>query len=90
MQYYKKKEEGKKERITLLKNYYNEAESLIYEEIKKYKRTEVELDDIFDAMILALCASFGRKSLKYLPSNFEYDSEGLPMRMAILEIKKEV
>ena len=83
MQYYKKTEIGIKERLTLLNSYWVYEETPLNEGLKKFNRTEIVVDDILDAWILAISATKGRSNLKYLPEDFEYDSTGLPMRMAI-------
>lgn len=41
------------------------------------------MDDILDALVLALSASQGINNLSFIPKNYDYDSTGLPMRMAI-------
>jgi predicted RNase H-like nuclease len=46
-------------------------------------RKTVAKDDILDAWILAISASFGKINLRFLPENYQYDSTGLPMRIAI-------
>lgn len=83
LQYYKKTDEGIKERLSILKKYYKDIKSHVNKVIGPYKNQEIEVDDILDAWILAVSASRGRSNLRFLPNDFEYDSMGLPMRIAI-------
>ena len=84
MQYYKKREEGINERIEILEKFDKNAKIFINSKFGSLSKKEADLDDIFDACVLAVSASF---EIKYLPEEFEYDSEGLPMRMALPKIK---
>ena len=52
-------------------------------EILQFSKKELSVDDILDAWVLAISGSKGISNLRFLPDSFEYDSEGLPMRMAI-------
>jgi len=83
LQYYKKTDEGIKERLLILKKYYKDIKSHVSKVIGLYNNREIEVDDILDAWILAVSASRGRSNLRFLPNDFEYDSMGLPMRIAI-------
>jgi predicted RNase H-like nuclease len=83
MQYYKKTDEGIKERLSILKKYYKDIKSHVSKVIELYNNRGLEVDDILDAWILAVSASRGRSNLRFLPDEFEYDSIGLPMRIAI-------
>ncbi len=83
MQYYKKTKDGLNERLNVLKLQCKNPETLLEKGLKLYKRSEVTSDDILDAWVLAVSASKGRANLRFLPKNFEHDSTGLPMRIAI-------
>ncbi|MFX0073436.1 MAG: DUF429 domain-containing protein, partial [Candidatus Hermodarchaeota archaeon] len=84
---YKKTRKGIKERLKLLKSYWKFPNNPLELDINGFKRNQVETDDILDAWVLAISSSYGRSNLQFLPPDFEYDSEDLPMRMAIPIIK---
>jgi predicted RNase H-like nuclease len=83
MKYYKKTEEGIKERLRILKSYCKHPETPIDVGMQKFKRKDVSKDDIMDAWILAIAASRGKTKLCFIPEKYENDSTGLPMRIAI-------
>ncbi len=83
LQYYKKTDEGIRERLSILKRYYNDIKFHAKKVIGLYINRGLEVDDILDAWILSVSASRGRSNLRFLPDEFEYDSMGLPMRIAI-------
>jgi len=83
LHYYKKTSEGINERLSILKNYYKNIKSHVSKVMGLYSNRVLEMDDILDAWILAVSASRGRSNLRFLPNDFEYDSMGLPMRIAI-------
>jgi len=83
LEYYKKTDNGIRERFSILKKYYKDIESHANHRIEKFNNREIAIDDILDAWILAVSASRGLLNLKFLPNNFEFDSMGLPMRIAI-------
>ncbi|MHA1147114.1 MAG: DUF429 domain-containing protein [Promethearchaeota archaeon] len=89
MNYYKKKEEGYWERINVLKRYFSQIEEFIRSEQAILEKNEADRDDIVDACALAIAASFGQEKLKFIPEDFDYDSEGLPMRMAYPDVLKK-
>jgi predicted RNase H-like nuclease len=82
MDYYKKTREGMRERLSILKSYSKSNFNPLDIGLKKYKRKDVSKDDIMDAWILAIRASGGKSNLHIIPENIEYDSTGLPMRIA--------
>ncbi|MHA1282003.1 MAG: DUF429 domain-containing protein [Promethearchaeota archaeon] len=82
MIYYKKTPEGFKERISILKKYSDNAEEFIQKIFSDFDFSRADKDDLIDACVLALSASWGPDNWKFLPYNYDFDSEGLPMRMA--------
>lgn len=82
MNHYKKTPEGIEERLSILENNNDNCLTPIVIGSSKYKRTEMTLDDIMDAWIMAIRASKGRTNLQFIPENVQYDSTGLPMRIA--------
>ena len=81
--HYKKTEDGLKNRLNLILDYCNCDSSFYESALKRFTRKIVAKDDILDAWVLAISASFGKKNLRFLPENYKYDSTGLPMRIAI-------
>ena len=82
MEYYKKTRQGMQERLFILKSYCKCKDNPLVIGLEKFKRKDVSKDDIMDAWILALRASAGKSNLQLIPESFEYDSTGLPMRIA--------
>jgi len=82
MKFYKKTREGMQERLSILKSYCTSNTFPLNVGLKKYKRKDVSKDDIMDAWILAIRASGGTSNLRIIPESIEYDSTGLPMRIA--------
>lgn len=89
MSFYKKSNEGINERLTLLKSHCKISKKSLKEHLIRLKRNKVSLDDILDAFVLAVSAAKGKSNLQMIPEKFEYDSIGLPMRMAIPSLKKK-
>lgn len=83
MKHYKKKEDGIKERLLVIESFCKNSKQILNEVILQFSKKELSVDDILDAWILAISGSKGISNLRFLPDSFEYDSEGLPMRMAI-------
>ena len=81
--HYKKTEKGLKNRLNLIMDYCNCDSSFYESALKRFPRKLFAKDDILDAWVLAISASFGKKNLQFLPENYQYDSTGLPMRIAI-------
>ena len=83
MKHYKKTDEGIKERLSIIESYCKDSKKILNKVSLQLSNEKVSLDDILDAWILAISASKGKSNLRFLPDKYEYDSEGLPMRMAI-------
>lgn len=83
MKHYKKKEDGIKERLLVIESFCKNPKKILNEVILQFSKKELSVDDILDAWVLAISGSKGISNLRFLPDSFEYDSEGLPMRMAI-------
>ena len=83
MKHYKKKEEGIKERLLVIESFCKNPKQILNEVILQFSKKEISVDDILDAWVLAISGSKGISNLRFLPDSFEYDSKGLPMRMAI-------
>ena len=83
LNFYKKTKEGINERMSLLNSYFEASKSILKDGLQKFEKKEVAVDDVLDSLVLALSASLGIDNLNFIPNNYEYDSTGLPMRMAI-------
>ncbi len=83
MKNYKKTDDGIKERLSIIEFYCKDAKMILNKTSLQLSNEKVSLDDILDAWVLAISGSKGKSKLDFLPDNIEYDSEGLPMRMAI-------
>ncbi len=86
LEHYKKEKKGIEERVELLKSYWEYEKNPFKIGEKTYKRSNVAIDDILDAWVLGISAVFGKEDLLYFPEDYEYDAEGLPMRMAIPDL----
>lgn len=83
LKFYKKTKQGINERINLLNSHFEASKSILKNGLQKFEKKNVAVDDILDSLVLALSASLGIDNLNFIPKNYEYDSTGLPMRMAI-------
>jgi predicted RNase H-like nuclease len=77
----KKKEEGRSERLELLKTIYPQTEEVIKYASKNWLRRDLALDDILDALVAAVTVKNGRNNLVSIPEVPEIDSYGLPMEI---------
>lgn len=89
MSHYKKSEEGKSDRLALLREKLPYTDTIYQEAMESFPRKILASDDILDAMILALSARYP-EHLNALPENPEPDETGLPMEIVFCEffIKK--
>jgi len=82
MKYYKKTKEGIKERLKILKLFCRTIDNILEKGLELYGQAGVSADDILDALVLAISATKGKGNLEIMPTNYEIDSFGLPMRIA--------
>jgi predicted RNase H-like nuclease len=83
MKHYKKTDKGIKERLSIIESYCKDSKKILNNVSLQLSNEKVSLDDILDAWILAISGFKGILNLQFLPDKYQYDSEGLPMRMAI-------
>ncbi|MGV9171451.1 MAG: DUF429 domain-containing protein [Promethearchaeia archaeon] len=89
IEHYKKTEMGIKERLKVLEKYYKKVKNLITKRFRQIKEEgDLVTDDFLDSLILCISATLGQNNLRYIPEEYENDSKGLPMRMALP--KKEI
>lgn len=81
MKYYKKDEKGIQERKRVLTSVYSYSEAIFNCAEQRYLRQEVASDDILDALVAAVTAYKGRRGLKSIPEEPEFDAHGLPMEI---------
>lgn len=77
----KKSTEGQEQRLVLVEKYIVNARELFIEAINRYPRSQVQPDDILDAMVLAVMADKAGGNLISLPDPAPRDRYGLPMRI---------
>lgn len=81
MHFSKKHSEGYEERLEMLRKLCKTTDEVVGKAKDCFKRKDVAKDDILDAFVLAVTASFGKENLKTIPEKPEFDSRGLPMQM---------
>lgn len=81
MQAPKKTREGQDERLRLLTDWEPEAAALCFRVLKEQKRSQVQRDDVLDALAAWVTVCGPSASLRSLPTVPQWDGAGLPMRM---------
>lgn len=81
MQYNKKTEHGKQERLSILENYFASCHQLFEQACSQFLRRQVADDDIIDAMVCVLTAKHGYNNYSTVPALPEHDVHGLAMEM---------
>ncbi|MDD2665655.1 MAG: DUF429 domain-containing protein [Methanocellales archaeon] len=88
MQHSKKKPEGQSERKQILQAIYPCTEDIIEHALSTYRRKDVKIDDILDALSAAVTARVGINKLESIPKKSESDSKGLKMEMIYCPYQK--
>ena len=81
MRFNKKQPQGFVERITLLQKYSSATKEIVDSALEQYPRKQLAKDDILDALVLAISASFGANALKTIPAQPPVDPRGIRMEM---------
>jgi len=81
MQYNKKKEQGKQERLSILQQYFKPCHELFEQASSQYLRRQLAYDDIIDAMACAVTSRGGYDNYSTVPVTPEQDAYGLAMEM---------
>lgn len=81
MQYNKKKEQGKQERLSILEKYFEPCHQLFEQACSQFLRRQVAHDDIIDAMVCAVTAKHGYNNYCTVPALPEQDAHGLAIEM---------
>lgn len=90
MQYNKKKEEGKQERLAVLERLFPQCHGLYEQAYTAFLRKQVAHDDIIDAMVCAVTAKYGYGNYSTVPTNPVRDVMGLPMEIVYWEENVDV
>ena len=84
--HYKKTLAGMEERFQILECLYPGAKSIVEEAQTFHSRDAAGIDDIIDAMALAISAYLAKGKLDSIPINPECDAKGLPMEMCFFRV----
>ena len=88
MQFSKKCCNGANERIAVLRKFYQNTDEVIKYALNSYIRKELALDDILDALCLAVTGLQGlKKGFSVIPQKPETDLKGLDMRIVFHVVK---
>ena len=83
----KKKKEGFRERIAVLKTIRSTVEEEVKQMMSQFKRKDVAKDDILDAFVAAITASANLTSLQTIPIQPQKDCFGLRMEMVYVSLE---
>lgn len=81
MRHNKKTAAGRRERLVILRRFLPAADELYEQARASYRRQQVALDDIIDAMVAAVTAKRGEGNYRTLPARPPRDASGLRMEM---------
>ena len=85
----KKTQDGLQQRQAILSHYYASAQDIIDHALTTYSRKQVAKDDIVDALVLAVTATFFDR-LQTFPTVPEKDESGLPMEIVYAKPPKRL
>lgn len=69
------------ERLEVLTRFLPDAETHVTQIRKRFRRKDVGHDDVLDALVAAVTATFADTSLRTFPEQPDRDSRGLPLEM---------
>lgn len=81
MRHNKKTADGRKERMGVLRRLFPAVDAVFAEASERYRRSEVAVDDIIDALVLAVSAWLGVGRYLTLPHNPPVDARSLAMEV---------
>ena len=81
-----KKKVGSDERLSVLLRFLPQTQEVCKHCTTTYRRSQLALDDVIDALVAALVGSIGGKTLRTLPSLPSRDPKGIPMEMLYLRV----
>ena len=82
MRFNKKRKAGREERMHVLARYFPIAHQLLEFAAGNYSRKQVAVDDIVDALALAVTAMLGNNKLSSFPNARRLDNSGIRMEIA--------
>lgn len=83
----KKKADGQQERLDLLQSIFPQTKEIIEEARQNFLRKDAGIDDVLDALVLALSARMGHENgFNRLPAMPPQDETGLPMQIVYPKI----
>jgi predicted RNase H-like nuclease len=85
MRHNKKTLEGRSERIEVIRRHFADVEALLDRASHEFRRKDLALDDVLDALVAAVTAKGGHGAYKTVPATPSRDSTGLPMEMVYWE-----
>jgi len=85
MQFNKKEAAGRAERLRVLSRYLPTAHAIMDSCMQSYRRKDVALDDIIDALTLVVTAVQGKKTLRSIPPRPSVDLRGLTMEIVFFD-----
>lgn len=88
MRFNKQKPSGQEERLLLLSHYLPQAKDIVNYAAEKYLRKELAIDDILDAIVLAVTAMLGHKKLCTFPSKPPKDKQNIVMEIIYPAVDK--
>ena len=80
--YRKNAREGSAERLAILGQWIAGAADILQAALGRYPRSRLAVDDVLDALVLAVTAGLPARQLGRVPKPMEYDASGLPMAIA--------
>ncbi|UQZ82651.1 hypothetical protein SK3146_01810 [Paenibacillus konkukensis] len=84
----KKTQHGFEERLRHLSGVYPPAEAVVSCGLERFPRKSVARDDIVDALALAVAGRVAQGKLQTVPEEAQFDSLGIPMRIAFADQAK--
>jgi predicted RNase H-like nuclease len=88
MTYSKKTAPGFEERLSILNKFYPKTGAIVDKALDQFLRKDLTIDDILDALVLAVSAGFSSKSIKTVPLNPPRDPKGLPMQIVFFVLNR--
>lgn len=89
MQHPKKTAAGREERIQWLTAWEPQTPQLLQAAMTGFRRSEVQADDVLDALVALVTASSDSAALQSLPEQSEMDQQSLPMRMMYRSVQSK-
>lgn len=79
----KRSKAGASQRGNIIEAYLPGARSSVMRILGETRRRDVAIDDLLDALVLALCAAMPTERLEQIPARADIDPRGIPMRLVV-------